>query len=231
MAVVCLDLDGTLLDGSHFPQAIANTCRALAQERASLDADQLLVANARIWQRYFPAIESAWQLGAIDGRGVSREAWRRTLADCQCHDAAIVERALALHLEFSRATYRLFDDVERALDALTASGARLALVTNGSSDTQREKIEVLGLEKWFDAIVVSGELGYAKPHPAVFDTAFEMLGGTREHAMHVGDSLGADVAGAQAARIRGIWLNRTGRARSPDEPHPDIEIASLDELL
>ena len=107
----------------------------------------------------------------------------------------------------------------------------LALITNGASDTQREKLRVLDIEHSFDAVVISGEVGIAKPDPSVFDQALKQLAVERETVCHVGDSLATDVTGAQAARLTAVWLNRSGLLRREDDPEPDVEIRSLSNLM
>ena len=93
---------------------------------------------------------------------------------------------------------------------------------------QREKLRALGIEHRFAGIVISGDVGVAKPDPAAFATALEALGVVPEGVWHVGDNPEADVAGARAG-LTSVWLNRTGRPRSEREPAPDIEIRSLSE--
>jgi putative hydrolase of the HAD superfamily len=103
-------------------------------------------------------------------------------------------------------------------------------VTNGASCWQREKLRASALADRFDAIVVSGELGTAKPDPAVYAHALRALGAEPGDAAMVGDSLRNDVDGALAAGLgAAIWVNRDGKARPADRP--DLrEIAGLDEL-
>ena len=74
-----------------------------------------------------------------------------------------------------RAPHEVFADVEAALDELAGEYA-LALVTNGASCLQREKLAASGLAERFDAVVVSGELGIGKPDPAIFAHALAALG-------------------------------------------------------
>ena len=52
----------------------------------------------------------------------------------------------------------------------------------------------------------------------------------RADVWHVGDNLTTDIAGAHAAGIAGVWLNRERRRRAPSDPRPDLEISSLDDL-
>ncbi len=82
------------------------------------------------------------------------------------------------------------------------------------------------MEPWFRTVVISGEVGLRKPDSAIFALALRRLG-EREGVWHVGDNLATDVAGAKAAGLTGVWLNRTGALREKGDPEPDVEIRSL----
>jgi len=224
------DLDGTLLDGSGFGEAVARTCSRIAATRPGLSAERLLTANNTVWESYWPEVEQEWTLGVLDGTTVSLEAWRRTLLACGSDDEGLARLALDTLSVQARGANRLFDDVQEILDRLVGR-LPLALITNGAADTQREKLRALGIEDHFDAIIVSGEHGVAKPDPAIFQIALDNLGVGPERAWHVGDSLEADIAGARDAGLTAVWLNRNGAARSPEHPEPHVEIRSLTELL
>ena len=226
-----LDLDGTLLDESRLHEAILRTCDRIAATLPGLHASRLAEANAREWAAYWARIEDEWDLGALDGASVQLEAWRRTLRACGCNDEAAAQLAAQTFGRFSQEAYVLFDDVPEFLRSAKRAHVPLALVTNGASDTQREKLCALAIEHWFDAVVISGEVGVAKPDPAAFEIALTKLAVPRESVWHVGDSLTADVAGAKAAGLTAVWLNRRGRVRTEDDPVPDREIRSLTELV
>jgi phosphoglycolate phosphatase-like HAD superfamily hydrolase len=66
-------------------------------------------------------------------------------------------------LKLTRNGYRVFDDVTDLLAAVRRAGVQLGLITNGAADTQREKLRILDLERWFDVVLISGEVGIAKP--------------------------------------------------------------------
>ena len=106
----------------------------------------------------------------------------------------------------------------------------MALITNGPSDVQRLKIHVLGIADWFRSIVISGEIGKAKPDPEVFDIALQDVGVDRSGVWHIGDNLVTDVDGANAAGLGSVWLNRLGTSAESGSPRPDIEVNSLEEL-
>ena len=75
--------------------------------------------------------------------------------------------------------------------------------------------------------MISAELGAAKPDPAIFRAALERLGAAAEDAVHVGDSVEHDVAGARAAGLEAILVARNG-ARPPAGVRV---VASLDGLF
>jgi 2-haloalkanoic acid dehalogenase type II len=226
---VCFDLDGTLLDGSKFRDAILETCKQLAVH-GNLDAALLQDANSRVWQSYWPQVEESWALGALSGSQLSAEAWRRTLHECGRDDDSLARLAEKILSEERRKALRLYDDGRETLDLLK-SRYRLGLITNGASDSQRGAIRALGIERLFDAVVVSGEIGAQKPDASVFAFAVRKLGVESENAWHVGDNLRTDVAGALGAGLTAIWLNRTGAPRKDTDPKPDHEVRSLKELL
>ena len=229
--VLSLDLDGTLLDDSRLQQAVLLTCERTAAILPGLHTSQLAEANAREWKAYWATIEDEWTLGALDGATVQLEMWRRTLRACGCDDEAAAQIAARTFGHLSRETYALFDDAGELLESAKLARVRLALVTNGASDTQREKLCALDIEHRFDAVVISGEVGVAKPDPAAFEIALTRLAVPREGVWHVGDSLTADVVGAKAAGLAAVWLNRRRRVRGEVDPVPDREIGSLSDLV
>ena len=156
----------------------------------------------------------AWRHGARRPRRCRRPRWPRSSPS-----GSRVER---------RRRHEPFPDARPALEALRRTHA-LALVTNGASCLQREKLAGSGLaEVDFGAVVVSGDLGTGKPGRAIFAHTLERLGVDADRAVMVGDSLARDVEGAEAAGIRGIWLNRAG-ARPPT-PNGHTQISTLAEL-
>lgn len=157
-----------------------------------------------------------------------REAWRLALADQGVEDADFAE---ALGERFGierRERLTAFTDAAPSLRVLRESYA-LALVTNGASCLQREKLAASGLDEHFDAVVVSAELGTAKPDATIFKHALSQLGADANHAVMVGDSLARDVDGAIAAGLQGVWINRQGRSRPDDRPDL-VEVSALSDL-
>jgi putative hydrolase of the HAD superfamily len=225
-----LDLDETLLDLSTDAQAVVATCQRISDE-VGIEAAHLLKANTMTWGDYWPTIERDWVLGRLSASVILDEVWRRTLHACGCADEEAIQLAARTHGEMELSLYRLFDDAKELLDAIQDAELPLAIVTNGAGDFQRAKLAALDIEDHFNAIVVSGEVGTAKPDPSIFRIALEALDLEPEGVWHVGDNLSTDVHGARAAGLTAVWINRTGRLRLAGDPEPHLEISSLIQLL
>ena len=92
------------------------------------------------------------------------------------------------------------------LNALKGS-YRLGLLSNFThAPAAREIIDVLGLNHFFDVVLISGELGYRKPHPLVFGRLVEGLGVESGQTLFVGDDPEPDISGAMCAGLHPVWM-------------------------
>jgi FMN phosphatase YigB (HAD superfamily) len=84
---------------------------------------------------------------------------------------------------------------------------RLGLLSNFThAPAAKDLLELMGLTPYFDPIIISGEIGYRKPHPIVFESLVEKLGVERERILYVGDDPDPDIIGALQAGLRPIWM-------------------------
>ena len=104
-----------------------------------------------------------------------------------------------------------FHCVEDVLKELS-SRYKVALLSNTMSDQPRELLREGGLDRYFDLIVCSRDTGVRKPNPEIFRLVLSELGVEPGEAVHVGDSVEADMYGAQDSGVTGVWI------RSPDQP-------------
>jgi putative hydrolase of the HAD superfamily len=127
-------------------------------------------------------------------------------------DRAFAAEALAPLREAFRdpQSWTVFPDVVPVLAELRAAGARLAIVSNWDSSLPG-LLARLGLDAWFDAIVVSHLEGMEKPRPELFLRALARVAGTPGEALHVGDVPELDEAGATAAGIHSVLVDRRSR--------------------
>lgn len=122
-------------------------------------------------------------------------------------------RAVAFDSEFRTGARSLLRQVREA-------GLRTAILTNGTIDPQRRKIEKHGLAGLVDLVVVTEEIGVHKPDPRAFGHILNGLQVRAADAAMVGDDLRNDVDGALAADFRqAVWL-----ARPPIAHHPDARV-------
>lgn len=247
---VLFDLDETLIEEEASNDASALAACAIAHQRHRIDVRAMLTAlrahSSELWRggpalEYCRAIgisarEGLWGAFTGDeaGLGVLREwipdyrieSWRRALGDMGIDDTALAHEMADFFLADRRERHVVFPESRAVLESLR-SRVKLAMITNGASDIQRNKIEGSGLAEYFDTILVSGEEGFGKPRPEIFRLAIDRLDVDEAAAVMIGDSLARDVAGAAAVGIKTVWVNRMGIARSDRLPVPDIEMRDL----
>ncbi len=124
----------------------------------------------------------------------------------------------------------LYPGVSEAFKSLSGK-FKLGLLTNGPSNLQRRKIEVLGIEDWFDAIIVSGEHNLAKPDPRIFYITLDRLNCGPEETIYVGNSLEYDVLGANNAGIPVAWKKSGEEDTEVEGAKPSLVIEEIQELF
>lgn len=127
-------------------------------------------------------------------------------------DPGLAAEALPrLREAFGRASsWMIYDDVVPSLEALRSAGVRLATVSNWDSRLPR-LLETLGLAHYFEVIGVSCLEGVEKPAPEFFQRILRRLGAAPRDALHVGDVPELDLAGARAAGVDALLVDRRGR--------------------
>jgi FMN phosphatase YigB (HAD superfamily) len=120
------------------------------------------------------------------------------------------------------------ENTKPTLFALRGRGLRLGVVSNTwtPGDVICEELDKHGLLPYLDSVISSADAGLRKPHPAIFRQALEEIAVRAEEAVFVGDSLIADVRGAQAVGMRGV-LCRQFRQEDPRGPSPDAQVQGL----
>jgi putative hydrolase of the HAD superfamily len=226
---VLFDLDDTLVvfDGVSQP-AWTEICARHAG-RAGLPAEELHRAIQEVARAYWsdPERHRAGRLAleetrrsivaeALRRRGTGGDELARTIADD--------------YSQLQESRIALFPDALETLGALLDAGVRMALVTNGNAVLQRRKIVRFGLERYFAACLVEGELGFGKPDRRVFELALRALEVEPGQAWCVGDNLEWDVRGAQSAGITAIWKDNHRRGLPDGTVRPDRIIRQLAEL-
>ena len=127
-------------------------------------------------------------------------------------------------------SWHVFPDALPTLEALRSRGLVVGAVSNWIWQLP-ELLHSLEIVSHFDFVAASARVGYEKPHPEIFRHALSEARVRPEEALHVGDHLDADVAGAQAAGISAVLIDRRERFTEADLPAGVPLIRSLPELL
>ncbi len=125
----------------------------------------------------------------------------------------------------------LFCGVEKTLECLQDAGVAVAIVTNLTTHIQLRKLEVTGLESAVDLLVTSEEMGREKPGSVMFTYPLVRLGVDASRTVMVGDSVAADIAGANAVGLETVLFNADPPTEAETRRTPDHTINAVDELL
>jgi putative hydrolase of the HAD superfamily len=229
---ILFDLDGTLVrtNAEVLDQKLASAW-AIAASSTGVAIEKLMQVNRRVtlelWRESEQLLANTGQ--RVEGLRLIRDTFHQTLQALSCDDAALSGRVFEHFWESRAGSFSAYEDVLPALEALHGHFS-LAVVTNGPAITQADKLALAGVKQYFDVIVASGDIGFAKPSPAIFRHTLEGLGLSDDNAWHVGDSLDSDVAGARASGLTAVWLNRD-RVATAGPSAADHEVNSLLELL
>lgn len=253
MRALIFDLDDTLLVQDRSDDEARLAACLVASARYGLDPQTLAAAAheraRRLWLES-PAATFCQSVGISSTEGLwagfkgddrhlkslrawtpsyRRETWGGALQAFDVDDDDLATTMAEVFVTERRARHVLFPEADAVLSDLKQD-YRLGLLTNGAPDLQREKLAASGLEGYFDAVVISGDLGYGKPDPRIFMHLLGLLEVAPSEAMMVGDNPGRDIAGAHAAGIYAVWIDR-GSQRTPDMGSaPDATIGDLRSL-
>jgi putative hydrolase of the HAD superfamily len=147
-----------------------------------------------------------------------------SLAELRERCAAIVSEKLGMQITVDELVeairFSAYPDALPALSVLRDRGLTLVAVSNWDCSLPRV-LERCGLDGLLDGTVTSAEAGSRKPDPGIFEAALELAGCEPAEALHVGDTAEEDVAGARAAGIRPLLIDRDGS---------DGDISSLEQI-
>ena len=251
ITTVLLDLDDTILSDDIATEIAFAEVGNFAASKVDVAPEAVIAAireeSAKVWQTgpfpdwlhgigtseieglraRFEGEDDHWATMREWGPEFRRRSWENALESLGVGDTDLAAELDALFERARGESNPWCPGGEEALKSLAAS-YRLGMVTNGIPDVQRTKINATGIEKYFEAIVVSGELAIGKPRPEIYQHALDLLGASKEETIMVGDSFARDVEGSQAFGLRGVWISM-GRPK-PEGVEPWLTIEALAEL-
>jgi putative hydrolase of the HAD superfamily len=198
---VLLDALGTLVE---LPAPWPALVEELAARGVVIDEEQARAALRAEMAYYRAHHDEATGMAELDDlRDRCTEVLRAALPE-RARSAADLRGALLASLRF-----RAYPEVPGVLDELRELGVARVVVSNWDVSL-RAVLDETGLASLLDGLVISAEVGASKPDPAIFARALAVAGVSAGEALHVGDTAAADLAGARAAGIRALHLDRSG---------------------
>jgi YjjG family noncanonical pyrimidine nucleotidase len=218
---IFFDADGTLFDyGAAEAAALEGAFAACGLAFEASIGPRYSEINAGIWREF--------ERGEIDQSELKTLRFGRLFDEIGVHaDPALFSRC---YLEILGRQTDLLDGAEgvvRELEDLV----RLLLITNGLAEVQQPRFAASSIRNSFAEIVISGEIGLAKPDPAIFDHAFELIGRpAKDRVLMIGDNLGSDILGGANFGLDTCWFNPAGLSNGHDVA-PTYEVRELGEIL
>ena len=215
--VIIFDLDDTVLDFKDGEKkGLATVFKHF--NTAMLDYDALVATyieiNARVWQ----AIEKG-----AESQPLLNQRFSETFAAFgQSIDGVAAE-----------ALYRqVLNDNDAVIEALYQKGYQLVVGTNGKTATQYQRLKLTGFHRYFEHIVISEEIGHAKPSQAFFEHIVALYPEqTKDAFLMVGDTLSTDILGAHQVDIASVWLNQSGQQALGKAYQPTYTISNISDLM
>ena len=215
-----IDMDDTVLD---FKKAEYTAIRKTLAEAGLDPTDEVCSRYSQINDGYWKRLER-------------KEVTRRQLqigrfADlfAEFHITADGERCADRYMENLAQGHDFMPGAEQALQSLSKK-YKLYLASNGNTETQRSRIALAGIEKYFEDIFISGEIGVNKPDKLFFVGCFARIENfDPAKTMIVGDSLSSDILGGKNAGIATCWVAPLNK-EAPADLTPDYRIESITQL-
>ncbi|MBQ8173859.1 MAG: YjjG family noncanonical pyrimidine nucleotidase [Clostridia bacterium] len=219
--VILWDVDGTLLDFLAAEKAAIRAC--FTEMGLGECTDEQIARYSIINKKYWKRMED----GEISKAEVLSGRFEEFFAGEGVE--ANVDDFNVLYQTRLGDTVVFFDGADSLLCEFRGRVKQYA-VTNGTQRAQRRKLANSGLDRIFDGIFISDEIGHEKPSREFFDRVFETIGGvSKNRVLIVGDSISSDIRGGKNAGIRTCWYNPSG-AQAPEGMRPDYEIKNLGEV-
>lgn len=226
---VLFDWDGTLVrNGSLMLSAPSAAVAHYARQKLSL---ALRTADfERAFQAVLPAFESGKtetspHIDRLIGEAFTWLGWTVGTND--------VDACSRLFFREATAGIDMYDDARALVSSLKFRGYKLGVITNAIFPGRlfEPTVNELGLAGYLDAFVSSADVGLAKPNPAIYYHALQAMGVEAHESLFVGDRVDTDIAGARAAGLRAVLIQRLARPRDASGYLVIEHLSALNDLL
>ncbi|NCB91435.1 MAG: noncanonical pyrimidine nucleotidase, YjjG family [Clostridia bacterium] len=219
---VLWDVDGTLLNFEKSEKYALNKCFSIFHLGEC--TDEMIVRYSEINRSYWQALEA--------GKITKKEVLINRFRDFFEKEHIKFEQVSEFNEEYQIRLgdkYFFNDNAYELMKKLQGKVKQYA-VTNGTHMAQKRKLENSGLDKLFDDIFISDDVGIDKPNIEYFDHVERQIGGyDKQEMMIVGDSLTSDIQGGNNAGILCCWYNPSGK-KTDKKLRIDYEISDLHQV-
>jgi len=221
---IFFDLDRTLWDfefNSH--NTLLEICNKFnLSDKGITDYEEFIKKykdhNEQLWDLY--------RVNKISQKDLRRERFQRTLSDYNIIDPILAEKIGEDYVDICPKKNKLFPYTIEVLEYLSEK-YNLHIITNGFEKVQHLKLKYSNLEKYFDKIITSEQIGVKKPNPKIFEFALSNAKTTEEESIYIGDDLEVDIVGSQSCGIDGVYFNPE---KISHQENPVFEISCLSQL-
>jgi len=175
--------------------------------------------NQQLWAEY--------HLGKITKEVLRSERFRKTFLELGVNPDLVPPQFEEDYVRISPTKTNLFEGSEKVL-AYLQQKYTLHIISNGFKETTLTKMRLSNLNPYFENVIISEDVGVNKPDKRVFEYALNKAGALKEESIMIGDSLEADIRGAQDFGMRAIFFNPLNRDKPADV---EQQIVHLEELM
>ncbi|MGE4287680.1 MAG: YjjG family noncanonical pyrimidine nucleotidase [Salinivirgaceae bacterium] len=218
------DLDRTLWDyKANSEQTLIDLVKTFTPQLSSqtrLFIEIFYKVNEALWLQY--------RDGIISKEYLSSSRFIQVYKHFGIDAVSMAEEIAQYYIVQSPQKNKLFPDTRKVLSYLKSMNYSLYLLTNGFLEVQKVKIRTSDIERYFEGMITSEEVGYQKPDSRIFEYALRNTGGQKNNSIMIGDDLDNDIFGAQNFGIDTIYFNPQ---RTTHKGNPTYEINNLIELI
>jgi len=175
--------------------------------------------NQQLWAEY--------HLGKITKEVLRSERFRKTFLELGVNPDLVPPQFEEDYVRISPTKTNLFEGSEKVL-AYLQQKYTLHIISNGFKETTLTKMRLSNLNPYFENVIISEDVGVNKPDKRVFEYALNKAGALKDESIMIGDSLEADIRGAQDFGMRAIFFNPLNRDKPADV---EQQIVHLEELM
>jgi putative hydrolase of the HAD superfamily len=222
---IFFDLDHTIWDFDKNAEETLNELYEIYQLR-----ELGLLSAAEFIAKYTENNHSLWaqyHLGLISKDLLRAERFRKTFIELGVHPDRVPHQFEEDYVKISPTKTNLFAGARKVL-AYLQKKYELHIISNGFKETTLTKMDLSGLNPYFSNVIISEEVGVNKPDKAVFQYAIDKAKARIEESIMIGDSLEADIYGAQNFGMKAIYFNPLDREKPADV---SMQIRHLEELI